>query len=131
MTNTIEASALKAEIHQAAKGERELALLDIREHGQYGGGHPFFAVSCPYSVLELRAPVLVPRRTAPVVIFDDDDGVAGLAAAALGRIGYGDVRVLKGGAPGWKTWRGWGSKVSTAKRRPPACATRPASPMIA
>jgi rhodanese-related sulfurtransferase len=102
MTNTIEASALKAEIHQAAKGERELALLDIREHGQYGGGHPFFAVSCPYSVLELRAPVLVPRRTAPVVIFDDDDGVAGLAAAALGRIGYGDVRVLKGGAPGWK-----------------------------
>jgi rhodanese-related sulfurtransferase len=102
MSNTIEAAALKAEIHQAARGERELALLDIREHGQYGGGHPFFAVSCPYSVIELRAPVLVPRRSASVVVFDDDDGVAEKAQAALGRIGYSDVRILKGGAPGWE-----------------------------
>ncbi|MBT6095614.1 MAG: sulfurtransferase [Rhodospirillaceae bacterium] len=101
MAGIIDAAALKAEIHACVGGSGEVALLDIREHGQYGAGHPFFAVSCPYSVLEKRASVLVPRCSAPVVVFDDDDGVAERAAAALEGIGYSSVRVLSGGAPGW------------------------------
>lgn len=99
--NTIDATALKAEVHAAQSGNGELAFLDVREHGQYGGGHPFFAVSCPYSVLEKRAPVLAPRKTAPVVVFDDADGVAERAADALAKLGYSDVRILAGGAPAW------------------------------
>ena len=42
----------------------EIALLDIREAGQFGEAHPLFATPCPYSRLELLAPRLVPRRTA-------------------------------------------------------------------
>ena len=102
MVSTINAKDLKAETHRCVGGGGELAVLDIREHGQYGRGHPFFAVSCPYSVLEFRAPVLAPRLSVPVVVFDDDDGVAERAAAALGRIGYVDVSVLEGGAPAWE-----------------------------
>ena len=64
----IDAVTLKTKVHAAHGGGGELALLDIREHGQYGMGHPFFAVSCPYSILEKRAPQLVPRRSAPVVL---------------------------------------------------------------
>ncbi len=101
MVGTVDAVELKAEVHACVGGIGEVAFLDIREHGQYGDGHPFFAVSCPYSVLEKQVRVLVPRRTAPVVVFDDDDGVADRAAAALERIGYTNVRVLVGGAPGW------------------------------
>jgi rhodanese-related sulfurtransferase len=101
MANTIDAATLKAEVHAAAGGSGELALLDVREYGQYGEGHPFFSVSCPYSHLERQAPVLVPRRSAPVVVFDDADGVAERAAAALGSIGYTNVRILEGGAPAW------------------------------
>ena len=40
-------------------GDAEIAFLDIREHGQYGEGHPFFCVNLPYSVLEHRVDVLV------------------------------------------------------------------------
>ena len=36
----------------------EIAFLDVREHGQYGEGHPFFAVNLPYSRLETLAPAL-------------------------------------------------------------------------
>jgi len=99
---TIDAKSLKSLVHAAHAGNGgELALLDVREHGQYGEGHPFFAVSCPYSILELRAPQLVPRKATAVVVYDDADGISGKAAKRLEAIGYSDVTVLEGGAPGW------------------------------
>ena len=79
----------------------EIALLDVREHGQYGEGHPFFAVPLPYSRLEIDAPRLLPCKTVPIVLMDDGDGVADKAARRLTALGYGDVAAVEGGAPGW------------------------------
>ncbi|MCA2013605.1 hypothetical protein LCM17_19095 [Cereibacter sphaeroides] len=93
----IDANALK----QLLSANGEIAFLDIREHGQYGEGHPFFCVNLPYSVIETRAPVLVPRKATTCVLMDDGDRVADLAAARLEAIGYTDVQVLDGGAPAW------------------------------
>ena len=33
--------------------KQELALFDVREAGEFGEGHPFFAIPLPYSRLEL------------------------------------------------------------------------------
>lgn len=79
----------------------EIAFLDVREHGQYGEGHPFFCVSVPYSRIEALAPRLMPRRSVRCVVMDDGDGVARRAATVLEGLGYGDVAVLTGGAPAW------------------------------
>lgn len=79
----------------------EIAFLDVREHGQYGEGHPFFSVSLPYSQLEVLAPRLMPCPAVRCVVMDDGDGVASRAASALQRIGYSDVSILAGGAPAW------------------------------
>ncbi|WP_085882269.1 rhodanese-like domain-containing protein [Oceanibacterium hippocampi] len=98
---TIEPAALKAAI---GTGD-ELAFLDVREHGQHAAGHPFFARSLPLSRLEWRAPVLLPRRSVPIVLFDSgaaDDDIAARAAVALDRLGYSDIRILAGGAAGWQ-----------------------------
>ena len=81
--------------------EAEIAFLDVREHGQYGEGHPFFSVHVAYSTIETEAPKLVPRRDVTVVVMDHDDGVGERAAHALEKIGYTNVLVLEGGAPGW------------------------------
>ncbi len=40
---------------------QEIALFDVREHGQYGEAHLFFGVNLPYSRLELEARRLAPR----------------------------------------------------------------------
>jgi rhodanese-related sulfurtransferase len=91
-------------LHQWLQDGRELALLDIREHGQYGEGHPFFSVHAGYSRLEPEVARLVPRRTTRTVLFDDGDGDSALAHRAAGRltgVGYDDVWVLSGGAPAW------------------------------
>lgn len=93
----ISASALKALLGETD----EYAFLDVREHGQYGEGHPFFCVNLPYSVIEERAPLLVPRRQTLCVIMDDGDGVAELAHGRLAAMGYTALVVLEGGAPAW------------------------------
>ncbi len=80
---------------------QEIALLDVREAGQFGEGHPFFAIPAPYSRLERDVPRLVPRRGTRTVLIDQGDGVAARAAGRLAGLGYTDLYVLDGGAPGW------------------------------
>ncbi|TAL87295.1 MAG: sulfurtransferase [Candidimonas sp.] len=96
----IDAPQLKEWIHD----KNELALFDIREHGQYGEGHLFFAVPLPYSTLELNIYRLVPNTATRVVIYADERShdVVPAAAQALARLGYTCVFGLKGGISGWK-----------------------------
>lgn len=81
----------------------EVAFLDIREHGQYGEGHPFFSVNLSYSQIESLAPKLMPCLKVRCILMDDGDGVAERAATALSQLGYSDVSILSGGAPAWAT----------------------------
>lgn len=101
------ASPEPREISAAEAGERlqagqEVAFLDVREAGQFGEGHPLFAVPAPWSELELRIGALVPRRSVPVMLLDGGDGIAPRAAKRLGHLGYTDVRVIAGGIAAWQ-----------------------------
>src|SRR6185295_17784508 len=89
---------LKTMIHDAA----EIALLDVREAGQFGESHLLFATPLPYSQLELEIARLVPRKTTRIVVCDDGGlGVAPVAARRLAAQGYSNVAVLEGGTRAW------------------------------
>ncbi len=94
---TVTATHLKNMLHDGG----ELALLDVREDGQFGEGHLLFATPLPYSRLETGIVTLVPRHSARIVLCDDGDGVAQRAVKRLAAIGYSDVSVLAGGNPAW------------------------------
>lgn len=79
----------------------ELALLDVREDGEFGEGHMLLANPLPYSVLESRIDARVPRRTTRIVLVDGGDGVAEKAAARLEECGYTDIALLDGGIAAW------------------------------
>jgi rhodanese-related sulfurtransferase len=98
MPPEIDAPTLKTWLSDGA----EIALFDVREHGQYGAGHPFFAVPLPYSRFETGLPALAPNPAVRVVLCDDGDGVAARAAARAAALGYGNVAVLGGGAAAWR-----------------------------
>ncbi len=99
MTRFVEAAALKNWLHDG----QEIALLDVREHGQYGQAHLFYGIPLPYSRLELEVGRLVPRLGVRLVVYDDDGQNAALAAAGrLTALGYTDVHVLQGGTTGWQ-----------------------------
>jgi rhodanese-related sulfurtransferase len=80
----------------------ELAILDAREEGEFSAGHLFWAVPCPLSVAEWRAPALLPRREVRVVCTDGGEGLADRLASLLQELGYTGVHVLDGGTPRWR-----------------------------
>ena len=99
MTNkTVTPGQLKAMLRDGS----EIALLDVREAGQFGESHLLFATPLSYSRLELDVGSLVPRKSVPLVVCDDGVlGVANRAAKRLLALGYTDVSVLGGGTRGW------------------------------
>src|SRR3954468_24895454 len=95
---SISAATLKSMLHDGG----ELALLDVREAGQFGESHLLFATPLPYSRLELDIAPLVPRKTARIVLCDDGESdVAARGARRLAALGYSDVAVLEGGTRAW------------------------------
>jgi rhodanese-related sulfurtransferase len=89
------------EVRLALCSGRETAFLDVREHGQYGEGHPLRAVNVPYSRLEFETPALLPCRSTSIILLDDDDGVAEKAAVRLDSLGYRNLAILEGGVAAW------------------------------
>jgi rhodanese-related sulfurtransferase len=97
MTSLVTSDNLKAWLHDGA----EIALFDVREFGQYGEAHLFYAVPLPFSRLELDVTRLAPRRAARVVVYDGGGTVATAAAERLESLGYSNVHVLQDGTQGW------------------------------
>src|SRR3954469_4302964 len=89
----VSAPQLKKMLHDGA----EIAVLDVREEGVFAKRHLLLAASAPLSRLEIRVPLLVPRRSTRLVICDGGEGLAQRAAATLIRNGYTDVMMLDGG----------------------------------
>ena len=73
---TVTARQLKNLLHDGG----EIALLDVREAGQFGESHLLLATPLPYSRLELDIGPLVPRKSVSVVVCDD--GILGVASRA-------------------------------------------------
>ncbi|MFT5176339.1 MAG: rhodanese-related sulfurtransferase [Gammaproteobacteria bacterium] len=81
----------------------EIALLDVREEGEFGTKHILLAVNVPMSVLELRTSNLVPRANTRIVLCDSDGGdLAVRGAARLQQFGYTDIDLLEGGTEAWE-----------------------------
>ena len=94
----IDAATLKAGLSDGA----EIALIDVREAGQFGAGHLFFAVPVPYSRFEIELPRLVPNPAVRLVLHDGGDGVAEKAALRARALGFRNVTVLAGGIEAWR-----------------------------
>jgi len=88
-------------LQQWLQDQQEIALFDIREAGQFGEGHLFFAVPLPYSRLEIDVFRLAPRKNVRLVLVDDGDTLSATAARRLEALGYRHVHVLQDGVKGW------------------------------
>src|ERR1700756_957350 len=95
-------SITPAELRNRYRSGGEIAIVDAREEAVFHERHLLMASCLPLSRLELIAPGLLPRRSAPVVAGDDGEGFAERAAARLIEGGYTDVSVLDGGVKAWE-----------------------------
>jgi rhodanese-related sulfurtransferase len=95
-------SATAAELRQRYQAGGEIAIVDAREEGSFHDRHLLMASCLPLSRLELIAPSLLPRRSAPIVVCDDGEGLAERVAARLMEGGCTDVAILAGGVGAWE-----------------------------
>src|SRR5262245_8110543 len=77
------------------------AVFDVRERGEFNLGQITNTTSLPRSQIEFRIAELVPNRRIAIVVYDESEGRAALAAHTLAEFGY-DVSVLDGALLGWE-----------------------------
>ena len=90
------------QVRAALLARQEIALLDVREEAPHAAAHPLFAANLPLSQLELQIRARVPRLDTPIVVLDDGEGLAEVAAQRLLTLGYFAVAILDGGVRGWQ-----------------------------
>lgn len=97
MATVIDAATLRAWLNDGD----EIAVLDVRDGGPYSRGHILVATGAPRANFETLMPRIVPRRSARVVLTDDDGSLLAEAAELLEASGYSHVNLLEGGNAGW------------------------------
>lgn len=90
------------DVQHALRAQQEIALIDVREEDPFAQAHPLFAANFPAGKIEIEAWRRIPRRSTPVVVYDNGEGLAEPAARTLQQMGYTDVALLAGGLQGWR-----------------------------
>jgi len=89
------------QIRTALLLREEIALLDLRHEAEFATGHPLFAANMAAGRIALEAEARLPRKDAPVVVYDNGEGLAPAARESLATLGYSNVRELAGGLQAW------------------------------
>src|SRR5882757_9800850 len=95
-------SVTPSQIRRTLLLREEIALLDLRHEAAFATGHPLFAANMAAGRIALEAEIRLPRKDAPIVIYDAGEGLVSGAADRFAALGYGNVRALEGGLQGWQ-----------------------------
>ena len=95
-------SVTASQVRSALLLRDEIALLDVRHEAAYATGHPLFAANMAADRIVLEAESRLPRKNAPVVVYDAGEGLVAEAADRLRALGYTNVRQLDGGLQAWR-----------------------------
>ena len=91
-----------SQVRSALLLREEIALLDVRHEAAFATGHPLFAANMAAQRIALEAEARLPRKDAPIVVYDAGEGLVAEAADRFATLGYTNVRALDGGLQGWK-----------------------------
>jgi len=77
-------------------------LLDVRAAEAYAAGHLAGARNLPSGAIASGAQQLEKWKTKPIVVYCDSGMTSGAAARHLQRLGFTEVKNLRGGVTAWK-----------------------------
>lgn len=112
---TIEATDLARS--RGESGPRRPYLVDLRSRQEFLAGHVAGALWLPGGQAIQRTDDFLAVPGAPVVVIDEGDARAWLAAWWLRRMGFASVHVLDGGMPAWRA-AGLRTETGRGRRQP-------------
>ena len=100
------------QLQRLMRSDALLALIDVREWGEFSLGQFLGARNIARGSLEKYLPFVVPDRSITLVLMCDDGRRSALAVQTARQLGYSQVTVLAGGLEEWKraggeTYGGW------------------------
>ncbi len=81
---------------------KNAVVLDVREQGEFNGGHISGSKNFPAASIEKRASDLKKYSNKPVLISCASGARSRAAYATLRKLGFEDLHVLSGGLGAWK-----------------------------
>lgn len=93
-----------AEVDRRARRQASepVVLVDVRSEDTYLAGHIAFSCSRPGGQLIQCTDEVLSVEAVPVILVDDGNGRAAMAAYWLRRMGFAEVALLDGGIPAWR-----------------------------
>lgn len=88
--------------HEAAPGDQEIVLVDVREKIEWNEGHIPGAIHVPRGYLELQIEEAVPDKSKTVVLYCAGGVRSLMAGATLKQMGYDNAISMAGGFGQWK-----------------------------
>ena len=82
--------------------QQNALVLDVRDASEYEKGHVLNARNLAVGEIEARAAELEKHKAKPVIVVCDNDSRSDRAAAALRKLGFGQVFSLSGGIGAWR-----------------------------
>jgi len=95
-------SVTPSQVRIALLLRQEIALLDLRDEVAFATGHPLFAANMAADRIALEAAARLPRKDAPIVLYDAGEGLVLQAAKRFAALGYTNIRQLDGGLEAWR-----------------------------
>src|SRR5205807_6579950 len=87
----------------AAKAKSsDAVIVDVREKDEFDESHIPDAVHMSRGLLELEVEEKFPDRNTTIICHCGGGGRSALAAESLGKMGYKNVRSMRGGLKAWK-----------------------------
>jgi rhodanese-related sulfurtransferase len=90
-----------AELKQALDRKEAIVILDVRDPGEYAGGHLPGAVNISRGTLEFKVRDKLPDMEAKIIVYCLFVGRAALAARTLQTLGYRNVALLDAPLQEW------------------------------
>lgn len=81
---------------------KDAVMIDLREPGEFGGGHAPNARNIPQGQLDKRLGELEKLKNRPIILVCQTGSRAHTATAQLKKAGLGEVLVLSGGINAWQ-----------------------------
>lgn len=114
-------------LEQRDHGEANVYAFDARQIDEFESGHIEGTAILPGALVVQRTDEFIPVRTGRVILVDDDETRALVAAYWLRGMGLPQVHVLKGGLA---AWRDAGFALTTGRRRRPPLGLQSAASQV-
>jgi len=102
-TTTVDSKTIGAdELVSRIEAETAPTILDVRTPEEFAAGHVPGAINIPYTELEKRYSELELEGSDELVVYCQTGRRAAIAEAALGELGFTNVRDLEGHIAAWK-----------------------------